>query len=281
MREVLAAPCLAEARVLAGASGLDRIVSRLNVMEVPGHPALGEAARAAAHHRLPAARRPGRRWCGWSASWTTAGWPRSPSSCTATSTRCPPSLLAEADRRGFPIIEFPQDVGFDDVLNEVIGTLLNRQAALAARSEEVHRALVSVVLDGGDLDDLAAELATILGGPVLVTTPDGRVVAQAGDADEIGRAARARRRSTGPAGSGSRPRDGVASTPGDHCAVVPIVAGRVDHGRIVAVLRRTRSPTPTCTASSGPRPSPRSRSPRAWPWPRSRTSTGPTSCATC
>jgi hypothetical protein len=32
---VLAAPCLAEARVLAGASGLDRIVSRLNVMEVP------------------------------------------------------------------------------------------------------------------------------------------------------------------------------------------------------------------------------------------------------
>ena len=33
--EVLAAPCLADARVLAGASGLDRIVRRLNVMEVP------------------------------------------------------------------------------------------------------------------------------------------------------------------------------------------------------------------------------------------------------
>src|SRR5262245_15420088 len=35
VREVLAAPCLADARVLAGASGLDRVVSRLNVMEVP------------------------------------------------------------------------------------------------------------------------------------------------------------------------------------------------------------------------------------------------------
>src|SRR6185503_20664679 len=33
--EVLTAPCLAEARVLAGASGLDRLVQRLNVMEVP------------------------------------------------------------------------------------------------------------------------------------------------------------------------------------------------------------------------------------------------------
>ena len=35
VREVLAAPCLARARVLAGASGLDRVVTRLNVMEVP------------------------------------------------------------------------------------------------------------------------------------------------------------------------------------------------------------------------------------------------------
>src|SRR6185369_14459779 len=35
VREVLATPCLARARVLAGASGLDRMVSRLNVMEVP------------------------------------------------------------------------------------------------------------------------------------------------------------------------------------------------------------------------------------------------------
>src|SRR5690606_18292412 len=35
VREVLAAPCLANARILAGESGLDRIVQRLNVMEVP------------------------------------------------------------------------------------------------------------------------------------------------------------------------------------------------------------------------------------------------------
>ena len=67
---------------------------------------------------------------------------------------------------------------------------------------------------------------------------------------------------------------------GDHCAVVPIVAGRVDHGRIVTFSDR-RSPTPTCTAWSGPPPWPRSPSPRASPSPRWRTSTGPTSCATC
>jgi purine catabolism regulator len=133
-----------------------------------------------------------------------------------------------------------------DSLVRLVATLdaeINRQAALAARSEEVHRALVSVVLDGGDLSDLAAELATILRGPVLVTTPDGRVVAQAGDAEVIARLLTSPafdpygrfRVEVAPAG-GPEPGEG-------HCAVVPIVAGRVDHGRIV-----TFSPDPISDA---------------------------------
>jgi sugar diacid utilization regulator len=236
VREVLDAPCLAQARVLAGARGLDRIVARLNVMEVPDI--------------LP--------WVKPHELLLTTGYPLRDDPDTLVELvaqlddrglaamaiklhryldEVPPGLLAEADRRGFPVIEFPQGVGFDDVLNEVLGALLNRQAALAARSEEVHRALVSVVLEGGDLADLAAELATILTGPVLVTTPDGRVVAQAGDAaelhhhqasavfDQTGRF----RVETEPAGSRS---DATG-----YRAVVPIVAGRVDHGRIVTFSR--------------------------------------------
>lgn len=244
VREVLEAPCLANARVLAGAGGLDRIVQRLNVMEVPDI--------------LP--------WVKPHELLLTTGYPlrddpealvrlvgdlddRGLAALAIKLHRyldeVPARLLAEANRRDFPIIEFPQGVGFDDVLNEVLGTLLNRQAALAARSEEVHRALVSVVLDGGNLTDLAEELATILGGPVLVTTPDGRVVAQAGDADEMARIltsasfdrfGRFRVEAAEAAGHG-----GAAVNPAaggdDFCAVVPIVAGRVDHGRIVTFAR--------------------------------------------
>src|SRR6266480_3742633 len=119
VREVLGLPTLAGARVLAGAGGLDRVVQRLNVMEVPdilpwvkphelllttGYPlrhnpealvdlvaeldARGLAALAIKLHRYLDA--------------------------------VPPQMLAEADRRGFPIIEFPDGVGFDDVLNEVL-----------------------------------------------------------------------------------------------------------------------------------------------------------------
>src|SRR5262249_38750010 len=112
--------------------------------------------------------------------------------------------------------------------NEVLSDMLNRQAAVLARSEEVHRALVSVVLDGGGLDDLAAELARILGGPVLVTTPDGMVVAAAGDEAQL-----ARGRGGGWFDATGRFRDENQGS----AAVVPIVAGRVDHGRIVAFPR--------------------------------------------
>ncbi len=207
VREVLGAATLAGARVLAGASGLDRVVRRLNVMEVPDI--------------LP--------WVKPHELLLTTGYPlrHNPDALVDLVAELderglaalaiklhryldavPPQMLAEADRRGFPIIEFPGGVGFDDVLHEVLSELLNRQAAVLARSEEVHRALVCVVLEGGGLTDLAAELARILGGPVLVTTPDGRVLARAGEAVEL-----------------------------PHRAVVPIVAGRVDHGRIVAFSR--------------------------------------------
>jgi purine catabolism regulator len=149
-----------------------------------------------------------------------------------------------------------------DSLLRLVATLdaeINRQAALASRSEEVHRALVSVVLDGGDLSDLAAELATILRGPVLVTTPDGRVVAQAGDVEVIARllgspafdpygrfrveTAPARGPVTGSADGRSASSRAAEGEPDGHCAVVPIVAGRVDHGRIV-----TFSPDPISDA---------------------------------
>src|SRR4051794_28498282 len=223
VHEVLGASTLAGARVLAGASGLDRVVQRLNVMEVPdilpwvkphelllttGYPlrddpaalvdlvaeldARGLAAIAIKLHRYL--------------------------------DEVPPAMLAEAVRRGFPILEFPDGVGFDDVLHEVLSELLNRQATVLARSDEVHRALVSVVLDGGGLSDLATELARIMGVPVMVSTPDGRVMARAGDQAELARLARGEHFDQA----------GRLRLAGLPYPMVPVVAGRVDHGRIVA-----------------------------------------------
>ena len=181
---VLELPCLAGAEVLAGRSGLSGVVSRLNVMEVPDI--------------LP--------WVKPQELLLTTGYPLRavPESLTALVGQLagrglaglavkrgrylhelPPAMLEEADRLGLPIIGLPDAVSFDDVINQVLTEVLNRQAAVLARSEEAHRALVQIVLTGGGLDRLCEELVGICGGAAMVTTPDGRVLASAGGLEQV------------------------------------------------------------------------------------------------
>ena len=58
--------------------------------------------------------------------------------------------------------------------------VVDHQAELLRREDEVNRILVQTVLAGGSLDDLCESLVTLFPGVALVTTTDGRVVARAG-----------------------------------------------------------------------------------------------------
>ncbi|MFU8874050.1 PucR family transcriptional regulator [Micromonospora sp. SL4-19] len=222
--EILGVSSLAGARVLAGATGLDRIVRYLNIMEVPDILSWVKPHELLLTTGYPLREDP-QALVNLVGELDDRGLAALAIKLHRYLDEVPAAMLAEADRRGFPILEVPAGVGFADVLNEVLAELLNRQAAVLARSEEVHRALVSVVLDGGDLSDLAAELTRLLGGPALITTPDGRVLARAGDIaggfDQSGRF--------------------LIESKGAHI-VVPIVAGRVDHGRIVAFPADPQTP---------------------------------------
>lgn len=256
--QALALPALAGARIVAGHAGHDRVVERVNVMEVPDI--------------LP--------WVKPKELLLTTGYPlrHSPSPLTdliADLDRAglsaiaikphrylgdlPPELLAAADGLGFPVIELPEGVAFDDILTDVLSDILDRQSAVLARADHVHRTLAQIALEGGGLAELTAELANILGGPVLVTTPDGRVLAEcgaeavchlpcfdspsgrgaAGQADPAGQADQADE--TDPADHRLRTeaeQSGLTSHHGTQHALVPIVAGRVDHGRLVAFAGR-------------------------------------------
>ncbi|OIQ78313.1 purine catabolism regulatory protein [mine drainage metagenome] len=90
-------------------------------------------------------------------------------------------MVEQANRLSFPILELPDLVGFDDILNECLSVILERHVATLERSDAVHRALVGIVLEGGGLPELVTEVTRLLEGYVVVTTPDGRVLAQAGD----------------------------------------------------------------------------------------------------
>ena len=237
--QALALPALAGARIVAGHAGHGRVVERVNVMEVPDI--------------LP--------WVKPKELLLTTGYPlrHSPSPLTeligdldraglsAIAIKphrylggLPPELLAAADALGFPVIELPEGVAFDDILTDVLSDVLDRQSAVLARADHVHRSLAQIALEGGGLAELTAELAHILGGPVLVTTPDGRILAECGA--EAVRDLPCFDAAAGPdtchrlRTEAEQP--GLTAHHGTQHALVPILAGRVDHGRLVAFAGR-------------------------------------------
>ena len=234
LSDVLADPVLAGAQVIAGKAGLSRRVERINVMEVPDILPWVKPHELLLTTGYPLREAPDR-LAGLVRDLDGRGLAALGVKLGRYLDDLPAEMLAEADRLGFPVIAVPLTVAWDDVLEQVLGLLLDRTSSDLVRSEEVHRALVQIVLDGGGLPELAHELAALLGGAVVVCTQDGRVLADAGEVDDLSAAFSARcfepsgRLRTESEITGLSQHAGMR---GNHI-VVPVVAGRVDHGRIV------------------------------------------------
>jgi purine catabolism regulator len=251
VRGVLALDVLAGSRVLAGEAGLDRPVTRVNVMEVPDvlpyvRPdellvTTGYALRENPEQLGALVRELHRR--GVAALGVKLG---------RYLDEMPQSAIEAGDELAFPVVALPGSSSYDELLTAVLTAVLDHQAQRLTRSEELHRALVQVVLGGGGLAEVAGALADILDVEVLLTDAEGTVVVHA-----------PRPGSARP--TTARASDGVDEPPvtslpappfdgrgqlsvdalrrgrfrtgrsGGGCAVVPIVAGPQDHGRIVAV----------------------------------------------
>lgn len=92
----------------------------------------------------------------------------------------PPEMLVAADRLGFPIVEIPSEVMFNDVLSEVLGTILNRQALELERFHVIHERLTAVALAGGSNQALLSALAELIHLPAAILDEHGHLVAVAG-----------------------------------------------------------------------------------------------------
>lgn len=86
----------------------------------------------------------------------------------------PRRVLEAADELAFPVVLLRADVAFDDVFKGVYASLSTQQAGVLERVDALHAALTAVVLEGGDLEQIAAEVARVLDVGVLVTSTDGR-----------------------------------------------------------------------------------------------------------
>lgn len=236
LHEVMRAGALAGAELLAGSAGLDRTVARLNVMEVPDVVAWVRPGELLLTTGYPLRDDP-EQMVGLVEQLDARGVAALAVKLGRYLDEVPPAALALADSLGFPVLSLPGGTSFDDVLTDVLTDVVNRRARTMARAEQVHHQLVDIVLAGGGLAEVTDGLCEVLDAVVLVTTPDGRVVAAAGDATQRARVLQ------GPwMDASGRLRTEDASTSlglhgpdgGPGHAVVRVAAGALDHGRILA-----------------------------------------------
>lgn len=237
MAELLALPALAGARVVAGERGLERRIERANVMEVPDITAWVKSHQLLVTTGYAIRETPQvlRTLIGELDERKLAGLGIK---LGRYLDELPEAVIAEANRRDFPILALP-DISFDEILTAVFAEVVDRQSALLAGSERLHRELLHLVAAGGTLTDVTNRLAALVDARILVTTADGRVLAEAGAAGAGAAGAGAtttgdglRRDQSGRVGVEDLVYGYNAGPP--HRIVVPVVAGRYDHGRLVA-----------------------------------------------
>ncbi|MGI9860547.1 PucR family transcriptional regulator ligand-binding domain-containing protein [Moorella naiadis] len=164
---ILELPIFHQSRILAGSSGLGRLVTGVNIMEVPDITnwvkpgqllvTTGFAIRdnrEAQENLIPSLVQLG-----------LAGL------CIKTRrylAEVPSSMLCQANTYDLPLIELPPDIGFADLIYEVLSAILQEQSAYLSRMLDVHSALMQIMLEGGGLQKIADTLAGLVENTVYI-----------------------------------------------------------------------------------------------------------------
>jgi len=170
VHEALLLPALKAAVLVAGKSGLDRMIASVNMMEVPDILNFVKKDEFIVTTTYPIRDNPEaqERLIPNLVAKGVAALAIKP---VFYSDAIPPQMVSQAEELGFPLIQLPKNASFNEILNPVLGEILNRQAMLLHRNEEVHTRFTELVLRGGDLGDIAALLATLQRNPVSIHTP--------------------------------------------------------------------------------------------------------------
>ncbi|MQA34223.1 PucR family transcriptional regulator [Modestobacter roseus] len=277
--QLLQLPGLAGTVVVGGATGTRRIVRHVEVRD-PGdlESAAGPDVLVVLSARLPqvdaaqcrALIEGLHRGGSGALAFRSEGGPGSPQG------ELPAELLAEADRRGFPVVALPEPTRRDEVVAEVLGAIIDKQTQALSLANRMHNQFIDVALSGGGLAEVTVQVSTFLAGAaVLGLGPDREVATSAGPPEEVAEIrdwlwlldaaaddafadlTPSRRLSGNRADQGAvtpadvfadadmSPADGILLVPGHHelpggvgeYAVAPIMAGEQRHGWLVAVNR--------------------------------------------
>jgi purine catabolism regulator len=167
VEQILKLGALSQARVLAGARALDRPVSSVTVGEVPDIAEWlsgGEIVLSTMFALTNDTDRQ-RDFCRRIMAAGAAALFVKPKRFVGA---FPLDILEIAEKRGFPIVEVPQEVRWTRIMQEAMEVLIDRQASLLEKSQEIHRELLDVVINGGGWEEVASAAARLIEKPVLV-----------------------------------------------------------------------------------------------------------------
>ncbi len=179
---------LRRATVIAGATGLDNVVRSVNVMEVPNILDWVHAGELLVTTMYPLRDDPAaiRMLVPSLAEKGLAGLAVTVETYLEDLL---PTMLADADRLGFPLIKLPPRVSFVDIIQPLTSRILDLQAEELRQSERILRRLLDLVLVGGDYAGIAHVIAEVAGHPVSIVDRFRRVLGSGGELGAPWRAA--------------------------------------------------------------------------------------------
>ena len=131
--------------------------------------------------------------------------------------KLPKALVDEAEKQEFPLFAVPYSMPFIALTEKAFATLVNEQYEVLQRSIAVHHRLERLVLEERGLDEIAATIASTVGGTVAILDGRGERIAGRGFRRELPREAIAAIRRE----AASHVRDGHPFVPAH-----PAIAGR-------------------------------------------------------
>jgi purine catabolism regulator len=95
----------------------------------------------------------------------------------------PPIMRQTAAKHGFPLIEIPFQARFVDIARAINERISQENMALTRRALDINRRLTQLVLDGGNLEDLAVTLAGLVGQSISIENERFEILASQNIAD--------------------------------------------------------------------------------------------------
>jgi purine catabolism regulator len=80
----------------------------------------------------------------------------------------PKKVVERANEVGLPLIEVPEDVEYRSIITPLVGAILKEKTFLLQRSQNIHRRLMDLILEGRGYKSLAEALSELIYRPVAI-----------------------------------------------------------------------------------------------------------------